>query len=157
MNTFTHWIEMPENRPAVLAIQRVAACVCSKRRSREINPLFLHGPAGTGKTHLVSALVTEATGQRPDLLATVFAAGRSGRCPVASVTRADTRCVLPVPAGPCKNNGLISRLRRFEQTHAATRWMARTAGRFSGISIQWVNVFMLPPNSAKGRESTLTF
>src|SRR5438067_1784498 len=75
MNTFTHWIEMPENKPALLAIQRVAACVCSKRRSREINPLFLHGPAGTGKTHLVSALVTETTGRRPDLLATLLAAG----------------------------------------------------------------------------------
>jgi chromosomal replication initiator protein len=75
MNTFAHWIEMPENRPAFLAIQRVAACVGSKRRSREINPLFLHGPAGTGKTHLMSILLKEATGQRPDLVATVLAAG----------------------------------------------------------------------------------
>src|SRR5262245_56451400 len=75
MNTFTHWIEMPENSPAFLAIQRVVACVCAKRRNREINPLFLHGSAGTGKTHLISAPVTEAAGQRPDLLATVLAAG----------------------------------------------------------------------------------
>src|SRR5438552_2981332 len=75
MNTFAHWIEMPENRPAFLAIQGVAACVGSTRRSRDVNPLFLHGPAGTGKTHLVSALVMAAAGQRPDLVATVLAAG----------------------------------------------------------------------------------
>src|SRR5262245_9869180 len=75
MNTFTHWIETPENRPALLAIQRVTECVCSQRRKREVNPVFLHGPSGTGKTHLVSALVAEATARRPDLVATVLAAG----------------------------------------------------------------------------------
>src|SRR5262249_20893857 len=42
---------------------------------REVNPVFLHGPSGTGKTHLVSALVAEATARRPDLVATVLAAG----------------------------------------------------------------------------------
>ena len=75
MDTFTHWIETPESRPAVLAIQGVAECVCSARRQRQVNPLFLHGPAGTGKTHLVSALVADATRRRPDLVAAVLAAG----------------------------------------------------------------------------------
>jgi len=75
MDTFTNWVETPENRPALLATRRVAECVCSQRKRRTINPLFLHGPAGTGKTHLVSALVAEATGQRPDLVASVLSAG----------------------------------------------------------------------------------
>jgi chromosomal replication initiator protein len=74
MNTFTHWIETPENLPATRAIQRVSECLRGRRKRREINPLFLHGPSGTGKTHLVSALVTELTGECPDLVATVLAA-----------------------------------------------------------------------------------
>ncbi len=75
MNTFTPWIDTPEGRPALLAVQRVTECVCSRRRRREINPLLLHGPAGTGKTHLTSALVAEASSRCPDLVATVLAAG----------------------------------------------------------------------------------
>src|SRR5262245_32877740 len=84
-------------------------------------------------------------------------ATRSGRRPVASATWADIRCVLPVPEGPCRNRGLISRLRRCEQTHSVTRWMARKAGRFSGVSIQCVNVFMLSPDSAKWPRFYSTF
>ena len=75
METFTNWVETPENRPALLAIQRVAECLCSQRKRRAINPLFLHGPAGTGKSHLVAALVAEATARRPDLVASVLPAG----------------------------------------------------------------------------------
>jgi chromosomal replication initiator protein len=74
MHTLQDWIETAESRAAVLAIRRVAECVGSRRKRREINPLFLHGPAGTGKSHLASALVTETTSQRPDLVALVLPA-----------------------------------------------------------------------------------
>ena len=50
---------MPENRSGLIAIQRVAACVCSGRQKRTINPLYVHGPSGTGKTLLIGALVDE--------------------------------------------------------------------------------------------------
>jgi len=66
MYTFSRWVAMPENRSAWIAVQRVADCVCSDRQRRETNPLFLHGPAGTGKTHLVSALVGDVTKRRLD-------------------------------------------------------------------------------------------
>src|SRR5262245_45429793 len=69
------WIETPENRPAFLAVQRVLECLASRRRRREINPLFLHGAAGTGKSYLAGILVREVTGRCPDLSASVLPAG----------------------------------------------------------------------------------
>jgi chromosomal replication initiator protein len=59
MQTLTRWVSTPENRSASAAVKRVADCVCSDRLRRQVNPLFLHGPAGTGKTHLISTLVAE--------------------------------------------------------------------------------------------------
>src|SRR4051812_14742579 len=73
MHTFSGWFATPGNRPAFLAVQRVAEGVTGKRR-RPAAPLFLHGPAGVGKTHLINALVADATRRRPDLVAAVLAA-----------------------------------------------------------------------------------
>src|SRR5947209_1241380 len=72
--TFARFVAVPENRSALVAVQRVAACLGSGSR-RATPPLYLHGPAGTGKTHLVSALVEEVTRRRPDLVVSVFPAG----------------------------------------------------------------------------------
>jgi chromosomal replication initiator protein len=66
MYTFTHWVTTPENRFARSAVRRVADCVATGRRAA--NPLFLHGPAGTGKTHLVGALAAEVMRRCPDLI-----------------------------------------------------------------------------------------
>jgi chromosomal replication initiator protein len=44
----------------------VADCVAAGRPWREGNPLFLHGASGTGKTHLVAALIHEIVRRRPD-------------------------------------------------------------------------------------------
>jgi chromosomal replication initiator protein len=74
MYTFTHWVTTPENRFARAAVRRVADCVASGRRRRAVNPLFLHGPAGTGKTHLVGALASAVTRRRPDVIVCVLPA-----------------------------------------------------------------------------------
>src|SRR5262249_23337501 len=74
MQTFARWVATPENRAARLAIGHVADRVCSGRPRRETNPLFLYGPAGTGKTHLVTSLAHELAGRRPDLTAQIIAA-----------------------------------------------------------------------------------
>src|SRR5262249_50054717 len=66
--TFGNFQTTPENRAAILAAQEVAACVCSRRARRTINPLFLHAPPGTGKTHLATALLEEVTRRCPDLI-----------------------------------------------------------------------------------------
>jgi chromosomal replication initiator protein len=68
MYTFTHWVSTPENRFARAAVRRVARCVAGRRCRRAVNPLFLHGPTGTGKTHLVNALVAAVTRRCPDLV-----------------------------------------------------------------------------------------
>ena len=75
MMTFAQWVTTPENRLARAAAQRVADCVGGRGRRRDVNPLFLHGPAGTGKTHLVGALVADVTRRRPDLVVCLLPAG----------------------------------------------------------------------------------
>jgi chromosomal replication initiator protein len=49
---------VPENRSGLLAVERVAASIRS-RSVRRSTPLYLHGPAGSGKSLLVSALAEE--------------------------------------------------------------------------------------------------
>jgi len=73
--TFARFTAAAENRAALLAVQFVAACICSRRSRRTDNPLLLHGPPGAGKTHLVSALVAEVTRNAPDLIVNVLPAG----------------------------------------------------------------------------------
>src|SRR5439155_10629946 len=73
--TFARYVQTPENRSALLAVRDVAACICSGKSRRATNPLYLHGPAGTGKTHLVAALVDEVTRHSPQLIVTVWSAG----------------------------------------------------------------------------------
>src|SRR5262249_39366863 len=68
MYTFTHWVTAPENRFARVAVRRVVGCVAARRRRRTLNPLFLHGPTGTGKTHLVNALAATVTRRSPALI-----------------------------------------------------------------------------------------
>src|SRR5262249_30681639 len=72
--TFARLVSAPENRAALLAVQDLIAHICS-HRSLRANPLFLHGPTGTGKTHLTSALVEAVTRQSPGLVVTVLQAG----------------------------------------------------------------------------------
>jgi chromosomal replication initiator protein len=64
MQTFANWISLPENRSAQAAVERVIDNAGARRMS--LNPLFLHGPAGTGKSHLVSALLARVIQQTPD-------------------------------------------------------------------------------------------
>src|SRR5437773_1410250 len=83
--TFARLVQAPENRAAWLAVQEVAAAMRSqafgtdglesRNACAETPLLMLHGPAGTGKTHLVHALAAEVTRQRPDLVVTTLSAG----------------------------------------------------------------------------------
>jgi chromosomal replication initiator protein len=68
--TFARFVATPENCSALLAAREVAASLGSA-----INPLYLHGPTGTGKTHLIAALVEEAIRASPRLIVTLLQAG----------------------------------------------------------------------------------
>ncbi len=74
MQTFTSWVSLPENRSARAAVERVIDAVRGERPRREINPLFLHGPAGTGKSHLVGALAAAIAERTPDRVVSLLTA-----------------------------------------------------------------------------------
>jgi chromosomal replication initiator protein len=92
--TFRNWVELPENRAARLAAGRVAEAVAAGKAQRALNPLLLHGPSGTGKSHLVTALIDEAIRQAPDRVVCLLPAGElpdpTGEGdPLAEARRAD--------------------------------------------------------------------
>jgi chromosomal replication initiator protein len=67
MQTRGRWILLPENRAARQAVDRVHDCICRRSARRVINPLFLHGPAGTGKSRLLVDLIGQLNRCAPDL------------------------------------------------------------------------------------------
>jgi chromosomal replication initiator protein len=60
--SFARFITFPENQSALLAVQSLVENIRSGKLQRSPNPLFLHGPPGTGKTHLVTGLAKEFAG-----------------------------------------------------------------------------------------------
>jgi chromosomal replication initiator protein len=72
--SFSRFVPTPENRSALQAMRDLAAGVCAGRWQRVTNPLFIHGPAGTGKSHLVNAVIEEVTRQAPQVVVSVFQA-----------------------------------------------------------------------------------
>jgi chromosomal replication initiator protein len=75
MQTQGGWILLPENRAARQAVERVLECVCGRAPRRAINPLFVHGPPGSGKTLLAGDLIAQATRRLPDLPVALLQAG----------------------------------------------------------------------------------
>src|SRR5262245_11144343 len=80
--SFARFVGAPENRSALAALQDFAAHFDATRESQ--TPLiYLYGPAGTGKSHLVQALVQEVIGQDSTVTANIWDAsaldGESGR------------------------------------------------------------------------------
>lgn len=91
--TFAQFVAVPENRPALLAVRRLLECLAARRSPRAVNPLYLHGGPGTGKTHLVAALIEEITRRNPDFIVAHLPAADLGR--VASTAGEGDRAETP--------------------------------------------------------------
>ncbi len=90
MQTFARWVLTPENRSARLAVGQVTEGVAANRPRRDANPLFLHGPSGTGKTHLVTALAHELSQRQPQfILHTVAARDLASQIAAKSICQPD--------------------------------------------------------------------
>jgi len=61
----------PENQAALAALQDFAADL-GAGSGTEVSSIYLHGTSGTGKSHLVQALVREITSKKPALTATIL-------------------------------------------------------------------------------------
>ncbi|MFQ3650798.1 MAG: helix-turn-helix domain-containing protein [Gemmataceae bacterium] len=57
------WLLVRENEAAWLAVARVVDCIQQGSKRRSINPLFLHGASGTGKTRLLHHLRDQVGGR----------------------------------------------------------------------------------------------
>jgi chromosomal replication initiator protein len=60
--SFSRLLDLPENHSALLAVRSLADSLASNRKP-SADPVYLHGPHGTGKTSLVKALEAEALRQ----------------------------------------------------------------------------------------------
>src|ERR1700677_3029749 len=74
-NSIARSLALPENRSAFQAVDDLIARVQSGRVNRLPTPLFVHGPAGSGKSHLVSMLVRKITLSVRDLTVNVLPGG----------------------------------------------------------------------------------
>ena len=63
--TFDTFIEGPSNSFA-LACSKSVAKNCGEREVSGNNPLFIYGPSGMGKTHLITAIAAEVRKNHPD-------------------------------------------------------------------------------------------
>src|SRR5579871_6541251 len=59
--SFSNFVAGGENLRTVRAIECFAAAIHTGQIDTLPNPLMLHGPSGSGKSHLVSALIDEVT------------------------------------------------------------------------------------------------
>ena len=87
MQMLAEWVSLPENRSALAAVERVADCVCGRNGRRAVNPLYLHGPSGVGKTHLVAGLAARFAERDPRLSVVILTSGDFDRD--AATTDAD--------------------------------------------------------------------
>ena len=114
-------------KPLRLGRRRARRGLCLRPLTRRINPLFLHGPAGVGKSHLVAGLSACVVERRPGLSAVILTAGDFDRDPVEVIRRPRRRS----SSGSSRRRGCASLVgRRRRAGRAAYRLRAHTTTQF---------------------------
>jgi chromosomal replication initiator protein len=156
-SAFARLLDAPETASALSAVRELAAAVRDGRAGELANPLYLHGPAGTGKTTLVSALADDVCRRGTDHTVCVLSANDFARTAddegaaerLKEARRADLLIVedlqhLPIRAGETLARLIDDRLRRRLQlvltasagqarkAHRGERFSARLASRLAG-------------------------
>jgi chromosomal replication initiation ATPase DnaA len=129
--TFARLVPLPENRSALAAIQLLAATAGPsgmQTGGRCANILFLHGPPGTGKTHLVSALVEEACQRSRGLCAAMLAAGDWTESPTADLADTDLLVVEDVQHLSASAADALTRTLDHRQGHQRPTVLTANAG-----------------------------
>lgn len=78
VSRWSNMLVLPENRSAVRAVRTTARALLAGKRP-PITPLVLHGPPGTGKSHLIAALVAQLAAGQVVLTARTLSAGEFAR------------------------------------------------------------------------------
>jgi chromosomal replication initiator protein len=89
--TVSHWhgfLVLPENRSAARAVDSVSRAVRGRKRLTA-NPLVLHGPPGTGKSHLLAALAADLAAASSGITVRHVSAGDLARSPDEGFTDHD--------------------------------------------------------------------
>jgi chromosomal replication initiator protein len=122
------WIVLPENRAARQAVERVQDCLASRASRRAVNPLFLHGPPGCGKSRLVEELAGSVGRVAPDRIVHVLPAADFATLEEESerdLRQADLLVVEDVQHLPARQ--IESFVRLFDRGHARQQQFVFTA------------------------------
>src|SRR5438067_11967057 len=72
--TFASFVAVPENRSALAAVREVAEALAVEQAA-PASPVYVHGPAGAGKSHLVAALAEHVARHSPHRAIVLVTAG----------------------------------------------------------------------------------
>src|SRR3954470_6627122 len=76
MDALARFVPLAENRSALRAVEQLAAAAA---QGADFPLLFLHGPPGSGKSHLAAGLIERVTQSAPTRTAQTVAAAEFGR------------------------------------------------------------------------------
>src|SRR5437764_656604 len=151
MDPRTRFVPLPENRSAHQAVTRLAGAAA---RGADFPLLFLHGPPGSGKSHLAATLVESVAQGEPPRTAQTVAAAEIGRDLLQppterrAVAREAVGCDLLVIEDvqhlpPAAGDELAAILDRRQARRRATRarQVAMSVARAAGFSFPQIGAF----------------
>jgi chromosomal replication initiator protein len=122
------FVATPENRLAWQAVRRLAADLTAGRTPRADNPLVLHGPPGSGISHLAAGLVAAVTADAPSRTARVVAAADFATETPDGIRTCDLLIVEDLQHLPARAADVLVRLVDFRLARRMSLVVTATAG-----------------------------